>query len=171
MTILALVFLGIAGVAPAALSPKKIPAWLAPVAALVALAVAAIAGAETTKVSGFALGATAVLTLVAAALGGLPLAPAAFRIARRDATQPTQQPATGGPLKGGRIIGILERAAIAGAVLAGWPEGMAIVLAVKGLARYPELREPHASEQFIIGTFTSVLWAIAAGAIGRGMLS
>ena len=29
-------------------------------------------------------------------------------------------------------------------LLAGWPEGLAVVLAVKGLARYPELREARA---------------------------
>ena len=53
--------------------------------------------------------------------------------------------------------------------MAGWPEGMAIVLAIKGLARYPELRSPDqpasvtpqaVAERFIIGTFTSVLWAV-----------
>lgn len=55
------------------------------------------------------------------------------------------------------------------AVLTGWPEGIAVVLAVKGLARYPELRDPRASEYFIIGTFTSVLWALAAGGIGAGL--
>jgi hypothetical protein len=39
------------------------------------------------------------------------------------------------------------------------------------LARYPELREPHASEQFIIGTFTSVLWAIAVCGVGRALIT
>ena len=42
--------------------------------------------------------------------------------------------------------------------------GLAIVLAVKGLGRYPELRSQEdtgAAERFIIGTFTSVLWAVA----------
>ena len=76
-----------------------------------------------------------------------------------------------GPLRGGRIIGLLERAAVAVAILAAWPEGIAVVLAVKGLARYPELREPHASEQFIIGTFTSVLWAIAVCGTGRALIT
>jgi hypothetical protein len=53
---------------------------------------------------------------------------------------------------------------VAGTLLVGWPEGLAVVLAVKGLGRYPELRRPGAAERFIIGTFTSVLWA--AGAAG-----
>lgn len=64
-------------------------------------------------------------------------------------------------LRGGATIGVLERAAIAASVLVGWPEGIAVVLAVKGLGRYPELRSPGTSERFIIGTFGSVLWALA----------
>nr|WP_235686755.1 hypothetical protein [Tomitella gaofuii] len=71
-----------------------------------------------------------------------------------------------GPLRGGLAIGVLERTAVTAAVLAGWPGGIAVVLAVKGLARYPELREPDASEQFIIGTFTSVLFSLAVAGVG-----
>ncbi len=65
------------------------------------------------------------------------------------------------PLRGGRVIGFLERGAVAGTLTMGWPQGLAIILAVKGLARYPELREAHAGEQFIIGTVGSVLYAVA----------
>ncbi|MGZ4589316.1 MAG: hypothetical protein ACXV2H_03430 [Actinomycetes bacterium] len=70
-------------------------------------------------------------------------------------------------LRGGAWIGYLERSAIAATLLAGWPEGMALVLAVKGVGRYPELKEPapggsSAPEAFIIGTLVSVLWAAAA---------
>ncbi|KAA0023596.1 hypothetical protein [Antrihabitans cavernicola] len=170
MSITALIFLGIAALAPLPLSLRRVPQWIAPIVAIIAVGVAAITAAASHKVTGFELGATAVLTIAAAAFGGIPLAPAAFRIARRQSDAGEQVAATG-PLQGGRIIGILERAAVAGAIVAGWPEGMAIVLAVKGLARYPELREPHASEQFIIGTFASVLWAIAVGGIGRGLFT
>ncbi|MEO7079620.1 MAG: hypothetical protein ABIY38_12065, partial [Rhodococcus sp. (in: high G+C Gram-positive bacteria)] len=76
------------------------------------------------------------------------------------------------PLHGGRTIGVLERTAVAASILAGWPEGIAIVLAVKGLARYPELRGSQASaasEQFIIGTFTSVMWAVAVCGVGQAL--
>jgi hypothetical protein len=70
-------------------------------------------------------------------------------------------------LRGGVWIGYLERAAISATLLAGWPEGMALVLAVKGVGRYPELKAPsthaaNAPEAFIIGTLVSVLWAAAA---------
>lgn len=170
MSIAAIILLGVAAFAPLATSLRPIPRWVAPIVAVLALGAAAVTGAAAHKVTGFGLGATAVLAVAAAALGGIPLAPAAFRIAKRqpDAGEAAPEP---GPLHGGRIIGILERGAVAGAIIAGWPEGMAIVLAVKGLARYPELRNPHASEQFIIGTFASVLWAIAVGGIARGLFT
>lgn len=77
-----------------------------------------------------------------------------------------------GVLRGGAWIGMLERAAITGTVLAGFPEGIAVVLAIKGLGRYPELRESHpdkrspAAERFIIGTLISYTWAGASAALG-----
>ena len=51
-----------------------------------------------------------------------------------------------------------------------FPEGLALVLAVKGVGRYPELRDSgraggrvaDAPEEFIIGTLASMLWAAAA---------
>ncbi|MFC0451498.1 hypothetical protein [Rhodococcus jostii] len=176
MTALALIALGVAAVAPLALaaprSPRWMAQWAAPIVVALALAVAALAASATTPVTGFALAATLVLCVAAATTGGAPLVLAAFRIARRQPDAGTRDPRPeDGPLRGGRIIGLLERAAVAAAILAGWPEGIAVVLAVKGLARYPELREPHASEQFIIGTFTSVLWAIAVCGIGRALIT
>ena len=48
---------------------------------------------------------------------------------------------------------------------------LAVVLVVKGLGRYPELRAAEdgvrtgAAERFIIGTFASVLWACACAGI------
>ena len=77
-----------------------------------------------------------------------------------------------GVLRGGAWIGMLERAAITGAILAGFPEAIAVVLAIKGLGRYPELRESHpdrrspAAERFIIGTLVSYTWAGVSAALG-----
>jgi hypothetical protein len=71
-------------------------------------------------------------------------------------------------LRGGAWIGALERLAVYAALVAGWGPGLAIVLAVKGLGRYPELRNQEdtgAAERFIIGTFTSVLWAVACSGL------
>ncbi|MDU2059337.1 MAG: hypothetical protein E6719_08520, partial [Dermabacter sp.] len=71
-------------------------------------------------------------------------------------------------LPGGRWIGILERIAVYVSIVAGFPTGIAVTLAVKGLGRYPELRAEkegreaaRVGELFIIGTFASVLWAAA----------
>lgn len=74
-------------------------------------------------------------------------------------------------LRGGAWIGGLERAAVFVTIAAGWPEGIAIVLALKGLGRYPELRTetPGAAERFIIGTFSSVLWAITCAGVAHLM--
>lgn len=84
---------------------------------------------------------------------------------------PADEPVPASPLRGGLAIGVLERAAIAVCVLANFGGGLAVIVAAKGLARYPELRHPGAAEQFIIGTFVSVLWAVAcagvAVAVGR----
>ncbi|UNX53230.1 hypothetical protein MF406_09315 [Georgenia sp. TF02-10] len=85
-------------------------------------------------------------------------------------------PAHTGVLRGGTWIGMLERLAITGAVLAGYPEATAVVLAVKGLGRYPELREAHpdkrspAAERFIIGTLASYVWAGGSAVLGALVL-
>ena len=74
----------------------------------------------------------------------------------------------GAVLRGGAWIGALERLAVYVALVAGWPPGLAIVLAVKGLGRYPELRNQEdtgVAERFIIGTFASVLWAVACAGV------
>ena len=100
------------------------------------------------------------LGLLAAALLGWPVTAAVLRIARESGNPPPPPPAV---LRGGLAIGILERLAVAAAVLADEPVAIAYVVAVKGLGRYAELKEtPAASERFIIGTLTSMLWAVAA---------
>jgi hypothetical protein len=71
-------------------------------------------------------------------------------------------------LRGGTWIGILERIGILAAVLT-WPEGLALILAIKGLARYPELKAgptSGAAERFIIGTLISFGWAAGCAGIG-----
>ncbi|MBD7951851.1 hypothetical protein [Oerskovia rustica] len=74
-------------------------------------------------------------------------------------------------LRGGTWIGILERLAITGCLLAGYPAGIAVVVAIKGLGRYPELREhPVGAERFLIGTLASSIWAAATGLLGAAIL-
>lgn len=101
--------------------------------------------------------------VVAVAGGGL-VTTQVFEIVDRD----SHVRSAGEVLRGGAWIGALERLAVYVALVAGWAPGLAIVLAVKGLGRYPELRNQEdtgAAERFIIGTFTSVLWAVACAGI------
>ena len=71
-------------------------------------------------------------------------------------------------LRGGAIIGILERFAVCLAILAGQPVAIAYVVAIKGLGRFAELKEtPVAAERFIIGTLTSMLWAAGVAAVTK----
>lgn len=77
-------------------------------------------------------------------------------------------------LPGGRWVGMLERLAVYACIVAGFPAGIAMVLAVKGLGRYAELAtsepESRKGELFIIGTFASLLWAgLWAGAACWGV--
>lgn len=75
-------------------------------------------------------------------------------------------PDTPGVLRGGLVIGILERTGVALAVLLNEPVAIAYVVAIKGLGRYAELKEtPAAAERFIIGTLTSLLWACAVAGL------
>ncbi len=71
-------------------------------------------------------------------------------------------------LRGGTWIGLLERLSVTGTVMAGFPAGVAIVVAVKGLGRFAELREhPVASERFVVGTLASLVWGTTIGLVGR----
>lgn len=76
----------------------------------------------------------------------------------------------GAQLRGGEWIGVLERAAVYVLVLIGSATGLAVVLAIKALGRYADLRTPNEArgERFIIGTFASMLWA--SGVAGLVML-
>jgi hypothetical protein len=118
--------------------------WSAPVVDLWAWLAGVIAASVAV------LGGGAVTTIVLALAGG---GSASARV-QRDV------------LRGGAWIGVLERLALLGTLMTGWPEGAAVIVAVKGLARYPELRSATAigtgaNERFIIGTLASLGWAAA----------
>ncbi|GAA1928826.1 hypothetical protein GCM10009737_33440 [Nocardioides lentus] len=73
-------------------------------------------------------------------------------------------------LKGGRLLGPMERLVILGLGLAGEVTAASIVIAAKGLLRWPELssrREQvaiHAlTEYFLVGSFVS--WSLALGSL------
>lgn len=94
-----------------------------------------------------------------------------------DAEEPDDEhsvQAAASTLRGGAWIGALERLAIYSGLLIGWPEAIAIVLAVKGLGRYPELKNGENSavaERFIIGTFVSVLWACGCAGLTHWLIN
>ncbi|MBT2548590.1 hypothetical protein [Arthrobacter sp. ISL-65] len=74
-------------------------------------------------------------------------------------------------LRGGAIIGVLERLAVCLAILGGQPVAIAYVVAIKGLGRFAELKEtPVAAERFIIGTLASMLWAAGVAALTKVVL-
>jgi hypothetical protein len=143
--------------------------WL-PVGLMTGLvAGAGLAVALGDRLTGRPHAAFVVVGLVAAAVGGSHLTTLVFEAVDEeeasggDDLRDDQSLRTAGQvLRGGAWIGILERLAVFAALVARWPEGIAIVLAVKGLGRYPELRSgrsPGLAERFIIGTLVSVLWA------------
>lgn len=134
----------------------------------------------------------ALLALLAAGFLGWPITLAVLRLARSvDEQESVAAPATHevvktdddgvaprreaapeaaadspGVLRGGLVIGILERIAVALAILLNEPVAIAYVVAIKGLGRYAELKEtPAAAERFIIGTLTSLLWACGVAAL------
>lgn len=70
-------------------------------------------------------------------------------------------------MRGGTTIGYLERLAVVAALLAGFPEALAVVVALKGIGRFSELATAAARERFIVGTLSSLLWACLVGALVR----
>ena len=137
---------------------------------LAAGAVAATVGPEVDIGDGQLLLIIALGGLLALAGGG-PLTSLVFDLVDRRETPAESLENAGRVLRGGTWIGALERLAIYATLVAGWPEGLAVVLALKGLGRYPELRAAEdgvrtgAAERFIIGTFASVLWACGCAAV------
>jgi hypothetical protein len=187
VTVLALVLLALSAAVPLADAPLRrvVGDPVVPVAAAAALllGVAAAVAAGTGPATGWRLAGALVLGVVAATTAGSHVVRAVFRLTRREflpgrVRGTSEAPGSARPeetagappvparpeavLRGGAWIGYLERGAVAATVLAGWPEGVALVLAVKGVGRYSELRETNAPETFIIGTLASLLWAAAA---------
>jgi hypothetical protein len=88
-------------------------------------------------------------------------------------TSPTSQdsPDLSQPLKGGRLLGPMERVLIVGLGLSGHLTAASIVIAAKGLLRWPELQsrdEPRwdvhrVTEYFLVGSFVS--WLVALGSL------
>jgi hypothetical protein len=123
-----------------------------------------------------------VVIAVATVWGGSPLVRLLFRLADRsertpaieEPAQPGAIQAAAGQLRGGFWIGLLERLAIFATIMAGYGGGLIVILGVKSLARYPELRAEDrrgAAERFIIGTFASSLVAAAGAGLALWLIS
>ncbi|MDJ0339589.1 hypothetical protein [Cryobacterium sp. PH31-O1] len=148
----------------------------------VALVLAAVPVSTGPSAFGIVLG---MLALALAVVGGGPVAVLALDLATNNSVPPGQHggimvlnsgkpaptmagvsdPDTHEVLRGGVTIGILERLAVAGAILAGFPEAIAVVVAIKGVGRFTELAAAESRERFIIGTLASLLWACACAAL------
>jgi hypothetical protein len=163
MTVAAVVLLGLVAVGGLVLNAwgeRVRPPWGAMVLAGLLVVSGALAWAAGNPSEGIAEAAAVAGVLAAVAAGG-PVATAVV-----GAADPAAVGISGGPqdpdiLRGGAWIGVLERAAVAGTLLAGSAEGLVVLAAVKGLGRYAELRVAAAAERFIIGTLASALWAAA----------
>jgi len=145
------------------------------VAALaVALILAALPTASAPSSFGIVLG---MLALALSVIGGGPMSVMALSLATRGSVTPglhggilvesagSSDDTTQEVLRGGLAIGMLERFAVTGAILAGFPEAIAVVVAIKGVGRFTELASAESRERFIIGTFASLIWACACAAL------
>jgi hypothetical protein len=146
-----------------------------------ALAAAAVLAAVADRLSADRVETTVLVTIAGllAMVGGGPLTTRVFAfIDRADRTDRAGEPPVrqqslhqaGQVLRGGAWIGALERLAVFAGLAAGFPEGVAVVLALKSVGRFPDLRGDGTTgsattERFIIGTFTSVLWAAACAGV------
>ncbi|AKU17336.1 hypothetical protein [Luteipulveratus mongoliensis] len=98
------------------------------------------------------------------------------------AIKPQGQPQPSDRLKGGRLLGPMERVFILGLGLAGEVTAAGLVIAAKGLIRFPELSSrrtaaqersevdiDEVTEYFLVGSFVS--WLLAMAALGLAVLS
>ena len=100
--------------------------------------------------------------LVGTANAAVRLALAAVRVQLGGSTTPDRT------LRGGRLIGPIERLLVFGFALAGQPTAASLIIAAKGLLRYPELsttsrlavgKVDEVSEYLLVGSLVS--WTIA----------
>jgi len=112
---------------------------------------------ETLSVDQFVLGLGAVIFMTASGNRIVRLVLDAAGVSRRTSES---------ALRGGRLLGPLERLIVFAIVLAGDAAAAAIVITGKGLLRFPEIRtetqQPgpdSVTEYFLIGTFVSLLIA------------
>jgi hypothetical protein len=164
-------------------SQKRVFMIISAGALAAALFIAAVPITEAPPAFAMVLG---LLAIALAVVGGSPIAVLALDVATGNSVAPgihggimvkERNPASSSEsliaqpaqevLRGGLVIGILERLATVGSILAGFPEALAVVVAVKGVGRFSELSAPESRERFIIGSFASLIWACACAILVR----
>lgn len=90
-----------------------------------------------------------------------------IRSSRVASIRPGEKPEPGSSLRGGRLIGPIERLLIVVLAFAGAPQIIAALAAAKGIVRFPEISEDRGSgskaEEFLVGSLAS--WALSAIAV------
>lgn len=138
-------------IAMASLRFQSAPAAVAVMLSLLCIALAVAGGGPAVN-----------LTLGLA--GGGPAGEHGGILVRADGTDAAAKPKRE-VLRGGATIGFLERFATAAAIVAGHPEAIAVIVALKGVGRFTELDASEARERFIIGSLMSLIWACASAAL------
>lgn len=173
---------------PARRAPGRVAAGLL-VAGLALLGLVGLLHGAVASADGVVGAALLVDLFVVAVAGGGPLTATVLTLADRGATGAAEGAHAEEVLRGGAWIGAFERAAVFATLAAGWPEGLAVVLALKGLGRYSELRADASpadggarsagggggqaprpatggvAERFLVGSFASMLWAVACAGV------
>jgi hypothetical protein len=159
--------------------PGGVPLIVAGVLVVLCLLVVTISPVNVPLLVGLAI---ALLGTALAVLGGSPVTRRVLEIATHGRVQegdnggimlraPSLTGGTEGAvrevLRGGTTIGYLERVAVALGIIAGFPEAIAVVVALKGIGRFSELAAAEARERFIIGTLASLVWACIVAALVR----
>ncbi|MCW3494076.1 hypothetical protein [Microbacterium sp. SSM24] len=161
--------------------PREIPLLIAGGLVLLSLVVVLVLPAEVHPIGAIAI---AMLGVALAAAGGSPVTRRVLEVAThgrvpegdnggimlRPAAVPGIVPDDAPArevLRGGTTIGYLERLSVALAIVVGFPEAIAVVVAIKGIGRFSELAAAEARERFIIGTLASLLWACLVAGVVR----
>ncbi len=160
-------------------SPRRALVYISAIALGVAFLAVAVPGPAAPPIVKILLG---VAVLALSVVGGGPAAQLVLALASRGSVtagahggividqRATAENPYGGTrevLRGGTFIGYLERFATAGSIMAGFPEAIAVVIAIKGVGRFTELEASEARERFILGTLVSLIWACVCAGIFR----
>lgn len=159
--------------------PATVPLVIAGALVVLALVVVAIAPVKVPTIMGLIL---TLLGVTVAVLGGNPVSRRVLDMAAGSRVRETEDggimllpeegaDATAAPprtlMRGGTVIGYLERLAAVLAIVVGYPEAIAVLVALKGIGRFSELSESETRERFIIGSLASLIWACVIGALLR----